>query len=277
MCALQLQLHLHMIVVVHSCHDDVRHGQDSQEWGWHCHVMCSSSGLIGFWVWVAFCDCEWGLLSSSTWVASSSNFVYNMATGTSWHLSCRMSSTHAFSKIFSGKIQLVTLVVFGVEVSYSSWWSSLHLLALSNVMLGGPAGTSFSFGIGGWVIWDNFYYTHQSLFRKDSPIIRSLSDHLPIGPDLRQPATNSSLTPASPLDKYGTLPSWDSFPSLFAGPLTQPLFSTANANEEANHTAVELISLTLGMQRMCLIDPQNDWEAPLKVSINQLKCNSTSV
>jgi hypothetical protein len=39
----------------------------------------------------------------------------------------------------------------------------------------------------------------------------------------------------------------------------------ANANEETNHTTVEFIGFAPGMQRMCLVDLQDedDWEVPL--------------
>jgi hypothetical protein len=99
-----------------------------------------------------------------------------------------------------------------------------------------------------------------------------LEDYPPLESDPREPPHNSVATPASPLAKFGTLASSDSFRALKAEPLQPPIFSSANNLDTNEKLVIAFENFQFSDHRSgCLVDPEDEQYVPLVPQRGQLK------
>jgi hypothetical protein len=98
-----------------------------------------------------------------------------------------------------------------------------------------------------------------------------LEDYPPSEPDPRQPPYNSIATPASPLAKFGTLASSNSFRTLKAEPLQPLIFSSANKLNTNEKLVNVFEKFQIADRSGCLLDPEDERYIPLVPQKGQLK------
>jgi hypothetical protein len=98
-----------------------------------------------------------------------------------------------------------------------------------------------------------------------------LEDYPPLEPDPREPPRNSIITPASPLAKFGTLASSNSFRALKAEPLQPLIFSSANELNANEKLVVAFENFQISGRSGCLVDPEDEPRVPLVPQKGQLK------